>query len=84
MLRQPVILRQEAIDESTDAYDTIEWLLKNVPNNNGRSGWQGQATARADRDGMLDPAPCAQGGVRRLPRRICGSAMTSITTAHFV
>jgi putative CocE/NonD family hydrolase len=27
-----------AIDESTDAYDTIEWLLKNVPNNNGRVG----------------------------------------------
>ncbi|HET7208512.1 MAG TPA: CocE/NonD family hydrolase [Terriglobales bacterium] len=26
------------VDESTDAYDTIEWLLKNVPNNNGRVG----------------------------------------------
>ncbi len=25
-------------DESTDTYDTIEWLLKNVPNNNGRVG----------------------------------------------
>ena len=25
-------------DESTDAYDTIEWLLHNVPNNNGRVG----------------------------------------------
>lgn len=25
-------------DESTDAYDTIEWLLKNVPNNNGKVG----------------------------------------------
>jgi len=24
------------IDESTDTYDTIEWLLKNIPNNNGR------------------------------------------------
>ena len=29
------------IDESTDAYDTIEWLLKNVPNNNGRVGMWG-------------------------------------------
>ena len=28
----------KAIDESTDTYDTIEWLLKNVPNNNGRVG----------------------------------------------
>jgi predicted acyl esterase len=25
------------IDESTDAYDTIDWLVKNVPNNNGKS-----------------------------------------------
>ncbi len=28
----------KAIDESTDAYDSIAWLLKNVPNNNGRVG----------------------------------------------
>ena len=27
-----------AIDESTDAYDTVAWLLKNVPGNNGRVG----------------------------------------------
>jgi putative CocE/NonD family hydrolase len=26
------------IDESTDAYDTIDWLVKNVKNNNGRVG----------------------------------------------
>jgi len=25
-------------NETTDAYDTIEWLVKNVPNNNGRVG----------------------------------------------
>ena len=29
------------IDESTDTYDTIEWLLKNVPNHNGRVGMIG-------------------------------------------
>ena len=29
------------IDESTDTYDTIEWLLKNIPNNNGRVGMIG-------------------------------------------
>lgn len=28
----------KAIDESTDTYDTITWLLKNVPGNNGRVG----------------------------------------------
>jgi len=27
-----------SIDESTDTYDTIEWLLKNIPNNNRRVG----------------------------------------------
>jgi putative CocE/NonD family hydrolase len=26
------------VDDSTDTYDTIDWLLKNVPNNNGRVG----------------------------------------------
>ncbi|MGA2299993.1 MAG: CocE/NonD family hydrolase [Candidatus Acidiferrum sp.] len=26
------------VDESTDCYDTIEWLLHNVPNNNGKAG----------------------------------------------
>jgi len=28
-------------DESTDAYDTVEWLLKNIPHNNGRVGITG-------------------------------------------
>ena len=27
-----------AIDETTDTYDTIDWLLKEIPNNNGRAG----------------------------------------------
>lgn len=31
----------QQIDESTDTYDTIEWLLKNVENNNGRVGIYG-------------------------------------------
>ena len=31
----------KAIDEGTDTYDTIDWLLKNVPNNNGRAGLVG-------------------------------------------
>ncbi len=29
------------IDESSDTYDTIEWLLKNIPNNNGKVGMVG-------------------------------------------
>jgi len=33
-------------DESTDAYDTIEWLIKNIQNHNGRVGiWGGSYLA---------------------------------------
>ncbi|HWA85540.1 MAG TPA: CocE/NonD family hydrolase [Opitutus sp.] len=31
----------KAIDESTDTHDTVDWLLKHVPNNNGRVGLWG-------------------------------------------
>jgi putative CocE/NonD family hydrolase len=31
----------KATNETTDAYDSIEWLLKNVPNNNGKVGMYG-------------------------------------------
>ncbi|UOR00066.1 CocE/NonD family hydrolase [Hymenobacter sp. 5317J-9] len=31
----------KAHDESTDTYDTIEWLLQHVPGNNGRVGMSG-------------------------------------------
>src|SRR5947207_587019 len=30
-----------ALDEGTDTYDTMDWLLKNVTNNNGRAGMLG-------------------------------------------
>ena len=48
----------KAVDESTDAYDTIDWLLKAVPRNNGRVGMMGVSypgwlTVMA----MLDPHP---------------------------
>lgn len=29
------------IDETTDTYDTVDWLVKNIPNNNGRVGVSG-------------------------------------------
>jgi hypothetical protein len=29
------------VDESSDTYDTIEWLLKNIPNNNSKAGIYG-------------------------------------------
>ena len=33
--------KKVAFDESTDTYDTIDWLIKNVANNNGRVGTYG-------------------------------------------
>ena len=56
----------KAIDESTDAYDTIDWLIKNVPNNNGRVGmlgtsYPGWLTVDCD----ARSAPRAQGRVSR-------------------
>jgi putative CocE/NonD family hydrolase len=29
---------KQDVDDSSDLYDTIEWLLKNIPNNNGNAG----------------------------------------------
>jgi len=31
-------LDPKGVDESTDTYDTVEWLVRNVPSNNGRVG----------------------------------------------
>jgi putative CocE/NonD family hydrolase len=40
-LRGP--LNPSATDHSTDTYDTIEWLVKNVPESNGRVGMLGSS-----------------------------------------
>lgn len=37
----PVKRSSADIDESTDCYDTVAWLVENVPNNNGRVGLWG-------------------------------------------
>lgn len=33
--------KKDLIDESSDTYDTIEWLLENIKNNNGKVGMYG-------------------------------------------
>lgn len=33
--------RGNQIDETSDTYDTVEWMIKNIPNNNGRVGVYG-------------------------------------------
>ncbi len=45
-------------DESTDAYDAIEWLLKNIPNNNGKAGINGVSyPGYLALDASVDPHP---------------------------
>jgi putative CocE/NonD family hydrolase len=49
---------RRAIDEGTDTWDTIDWVLKNIPGHNGRAGmlgisYGGWLTVMA----MLDPHP---------------------------
>ncbi|MCX6551911.1 MAG: CocE/NonD family hydrolase [Acidobacteria bacterium] len=38
---KPVKAGPTDIDESTDTWDTIDWLVRNIPNNNGRVGLYG-------------------------------------------
>ncbi|HEY6063571.1 MAG TPA: CocE/NonD family hydrolase, partial [Chitinophagaceae bacterium] len=42
-IHQPLIhaTQKRAIDESTDTWDTIDWLIRNVPGNNGKAGIYG-------------------------------------------
>jgi putative CocE/NonD family hydrolase len=56
------------VDESTDTYDTIDWLLKNIPNNNGRVGMYGISypgfyTAAA----LVDPHPALKAASPQAP-----------------
>jgi len=60
VMQRPVRDKRDpkAIDESTDTYDTIAWLLKNVKGHNGRAGilgisYGGWLTTMA----LLDPHP---------------------------
>lgn len=46
------------VDESSDTYDTIEWLLANVPNHNGRVGmWGISYPGFYSAAGMIDTHP---------------------------
>ena len=67
MLRQPRDpADKKAIDEGTDTYDTIEWLLKNVSNHNGRVGMVGTSYgAWLSVMGMLDPHPALKAIVQQ-------------------
>ena len=61
-------LNDTGIDESTDAYDTIDWLVKNVPEANGKVGiigssYLGFTTLMA----MINPHPALKAAVPESP-----------------
>jgi uncharacterized protein len=65
-LRGP--LNPTKVDHSTDAYDTIEWLVKNVPESNGRVGmvgssYEGFTVAMA----LVNPHPALKAAVPESP-----------------
>src|SRR4051812_5563118 len=45
VMNRPIVgpLNNSGIDESTDAYDAIDWLVKNVPESNGEIGTIGSS-----------------------------------------
>jgi putative CocE/NonD family hydrolase len=61
-------LNKTDVDESTDAYDSIDWLVKNVPESNGRVGITGSSyvgfTALV---ATIDPHPALKASVPQSP-----------------
>jgi len=65
-LRGP--LNATATDHSTDAYDTIDWLVKNVPETNGRVGMTGSSyPGFTTLMGLIDPHPALKAAVPMSP-----------------
>ena len=56
------------IDESSDTYDTIDWLVKNIPNNNGRVGtWGISYPGFYTAAGMIDAHPAHKAASPQAP-----------------
>jgi putative CocE/NonD family hydrolase len=52
---------KQDVDESTDTWDTIEWLIENVPNHNGRVGmWGISYPGFYAAAGMIDAHPALE------------------------
>jgi uncharacterized protein len=70
VMTRPIVgpLNNTGIDESTDAYDTIDWLVKNVPESNGNVGvvgssYLGFTTLMAE----INPHPALKAAVPQSP-----------------
>src|SRR5438067_462777 len=64
----PYVKGSSKPNESTDTYDTIDWLVKNVPNNNGRVGQYGISWAGWEvSQGMIDAHPALKASSPQAP-----------------
>ena len=64
----PIVKGSPAPNESTDTWDTIDWLVKNVPNNNGRVGQYGISWAGWEVSmGMIDAHPALKASSPQAP-----------------
>jgi putative CocE/NonD family hydrolase len=70
VMNRPIVgpLNHSGIDESTDAYDTIDWLVKNVPQSNGKvatigSSYLGFLTLASE----INPHPALKAAVPQSP-----------------
>lgn len=70
ILNRPIVgpLNKTGIDEATDAYDTIDWLVKNTPESNGNVGVIGSSylgfTALMT---LINPHPALRGVIAQSP-----------------
>jgi putative CocE/NonD family hydrolase len=65
-LRGP--LNPTNVDHSTDAYDTIDWLVKNVPESNGKVGITGSSyLGFTSLMALIDPHPALKAAVPQSP-----------------
>nr|ART40414.1 K117 [uncultured bacterium] len=65
-LRGP--LNDTNVDHATDAYDTIDWLVKNVPESNGRVGITGSSyLGFTSLMALIDPHPALKAAVPQSP-----------------
>lgn len=58
----------EDFDETSDTYDTIDWLVKNIPNNNGKAGiWGISYPGFYAACGMIDAHPALKAASPQAP-----------------
>ena len=66
LLHPPIIHHEQpgATDESTDTWDTIDWLIKNIPGNNGKVGLSGASyPGWLSLVGTIDPHPALKAAI---------------------